>query len=237
MTVAPTNTQNQTIDALCKKAMQMSGVVDSNADINSAHMQPDLIMCRTFLQSILNKISTDAPLRFIRFQEVALTAGTYKYTLAATVLDVLGDAMYIEPGEDTSKASGETLVAIKSMDHWHKLSDKSAPGRPTQMFVYRQAPIELRLYPIPDAAGTLRIQAHEQPADSIYGTYNVDLEPYWFDYIETELAKKFAFAKGHDAKGQLLMVEARDSYRRARSKAASSASSQTHVGHNTGWTR
>lgn len=231
MTVAPTRNYQPTIDKLATSAMKLSGLVDAAADTSAAHLAPDLETCREFLHDILNElVSEGVQMRYLRFVEIALTAGTYKYELADDVYDVVHDGMYIEPGESLSAASGETRVTQIDYSLWQTLSAKSASGRPTLMFAYRQDPIELRLWPIPHEAGTVRILAHVSPADSIYGTYTLDLEPFWYSAIKFELARRFALSKGLDQKAAILAPDAVMKLRQARAKAGSQQSVQYYPG-------
>lgn len=239
MSVAPTSTYVPTIDKIVKRAMIRTGLVDATEDLSAVHIASDVQNCREHLQEVLTALMAEnVQMRFLEFQNVQLVAGTSEYALSATALDVLGDGMYIEAGDDVTAATGETVVKQVEMDFWHRLSTKSASGRPTQMFVYREGtPVTLRLWPTPDEAGVVRIQVHRQPADSVYGQYDVDLEPYWHSYLTFRVAVLYALDKGEDQKAMLLQASAQIELDKAKAKSQERPAGQGHVEHNTGWRR
>lgn len=240
MTVSTTNDYDPNIDVIVKGAMVMSGLMNPNQSLTAAQHVADAVVCRELLSDILDALpSRGVTLRMLRFVEQTLVAGTYKYTLDADVLDVIGGGMYIEPGEDVDEAAGETFVTQVSQESWHRLSAKDSSGLPTQMFAYKGgSAIELRFWPIPDAAGTVRFQAHTKPGDSINGSDTVDLNTYWREYLKYELAHRFTLGKGGDLqRAGYFHTLAEQSFKAAKNKGQSRVAVRASCGHNVRWRR
>ena len=207
MTVAPTNSYTPTIDKIVQRAMVRTGLKSPSDDFSAVHNVDDVRNCREHLQeTLMTLIAEGLTMRFTQFRNLQIVVDQYEYELGTDVMDVVGDMKYIEPGQDVTKAESEILVKVMPISHWDMLSAKDATAsQPTQVAVYRQGtPLKLRFWPIPAEAGTVRYRAHVQPADSVYGQYDVDLEPYWHEYLTTQVAFKYALDNGLDEKAMLL---------------------------------
>lgn len=239
MTVAPTNSYTPTIDRIIQRAMIRSGLKSPSDDFSAVHNVDDVQNCREHLhETLMSLIADRVKLRFRQFRNLQLVVDQYEYTLDADVLDVLGDMKYMDPGEDVTKASGEVLVKLMPISHWHTISAKDASALPTQVALYREgSAVKLRFWPIPDQAGTVRYQAHVQPADSIYGQYDVDLEPYWHEYLTTQVAHKYALDNGLDEKAMLLGTFAEKAKRSALAKSQEGTSQYFYPEVDSGWRR
>ncbi len=76
--------------------------------------------------------------RAIDFKNVTLVSGTSDYVLTTDVIDVIGDAMFIDPDQvDVNHATGEVPIVAIGRDDWQLLSDKSMEGRPTMFYWHR----------------------------------------------------------------------------------------------------
>lgn len=198
---------------------------------------------RQTLDTILDELTSyGVHARWVDFYEVTLSADDYTYSLPATVLDVIGDGQYIAASEaDTSKASGETKVKQISREHWHHIGAKSATGRPTLMFVNKAQDgdqPELRLWPIPDEAGTIRLQVQSLPADTLEGGATVDLREYWMQYCIWELAHQFAVASSlPEQRCSYLQKRAKEKLERARGNASQKVPNVLVLNHPTPWSR
>jgi hypothetical protein len=234
VTISSSRSYNPTIDKIAKQAMVLSGLVNANADINSTNHAADAYVCRQHISDVLDDCAAyGVILRHLRFVDVDVVASDSTYVQDDEVLDVLGDGMLT-----LDTGGSETLVKQIGIDDWHRLTDKTSEGHPTQMFAYREGPtVELRLWPIPDSAATLRFQAHIKPADSTNGSDTIDLPPYWRSYVQFEVAHRFCLGKGLDAKGAYLAQMAAPKLQLARVKSQSRPSAQGRVGHRTGWSR
>lgn len=194
MTIASTSGTQKTINELVRLAYVLAGLLEESqalADVGGGGLG------RSFLDVMLKELQAKGiTARASSFYNVTLTAGTTDYEMPSSVLDVYGDAMYIPAGEDVDAASGETTVQSMSQDQWHAQSAKDATGRPTRLFVMRQAtPPTVRFWPIPDEAGTVRVQTHRNLADATSGSATLDLEVYWEGYVIHQLAATLAEAK------------------------------------------
>lgn len=194
MTVSSSTNRELTLGKIFRRAFQLAGLYEVTQSIRSA----DMDLAKDFAETIIDGLSALGPsARHRTFEEVTLTSGTYIYSLDATTLDVLGDGMYIAASEaDTSKADSETVIVQRNMETWHTVSGKSATGTPAMFFTDRSGTtIKVRLWPIPDEAGTVRFQVHRHLADCDDTEATLDLQTYWVEYIMYELAARLAEAK------------------------------------------
>jgi hypothetical protein len=122
---------------------------------------------------------------FMDFDDVVLTANEQYYTMNSDVLNVIGDASYIPADNaDTKDTDGETIVTQINVHRWNTLSSKNASGRPSLFYVKRTGKsIQVRLWPQPDEAGTIRFQVHTLAASSKVGSDDFDLRRYWENYL------------------------------------------------------
>ena len=188
----PTATRELTIGQLVQRAFQLVGVL---GDMQTP-TPTDGAMARDFLEIIVDGLATEGLLaRQIRFTNLQLVTGTRAYQLATDTLDVVGDGMYIPAGQ-VDPASSEMLVRQVRREEWNKISSKSSTGLPTLMYAYRTANIvELRVWPIPNEAGMIRIQEHRLLADVSDAAATPDLQRYWAQYLLWELGHHLAAAK------------------------------------------
>ncbi len=232
MTVMSTAGTEFTINELVRLAYVMAGLLEETQTLAQAGGGA---LGRQLLGLTVKGLQAKGiTARASSFHEVTLTAGTYEYTMPAAVLDVYGDAMYIDASEDdVTQASGETTVTQISQDGWHQQSAKDATGRPINYFCYRvSTPPKVRLWPIPDEAGTIRFIVHRHLADNSSGSATLDLEDYWCDFIVSDLAARLAEAKTMPRdKISSLKSDAREKLRDARSMSSSRTGSQMVVSH------
>lgn len=192
MTVMSTSTRELTIGNVVTRAFQLAGLL---GDMQTPS-DTDGAMARDFLETIIDSLATEGVLaRQIRFTDLPMVVGQRAYNLDATTLDVIGDGMYIAAGQ-SNPADTETLVRQVRREEWHKLSPKSARGNPTLMYAYRaSSTVELRVWPIPTEAGTIRIQEQRLLADNTDGNATPDLQRYWAEYLLWALGSMVAAAK------------------------------------------
>ena len=211
MTISSTVGTDMTVDDVIKRSFQTAGIVTLGGTPNSEQYDFGRAILNVLMKSLMAK---GIHARWVDFLDVTLTADDYTYTLGATVMDVVGDGQYISASEtDLTKASAETRVTQIDRAGWHEISAKNACGRPNLYFVNRAVDgdqIEVRLWPIPDEAGTIRFQVHTMPSDTLSGEATIDLREYWMLYLIYEMAHQIAVASS-------LPVETR-SYLRAVAK-------------------
>lgn len=236
MTVSTSVGRRYTVGEILRRTAQVGGVLSAQQNLNAA----DRELGRFMLEAVLDEIASEGgPIaRAIVFEEISLTAAdvsaqTYRFNLPSTVLDVVGDGMWIPSDQaDTDRAQGETAVKLIGHELWHLQSNKAAlSSRPTLMYLHRELDIAaLWLWPIPTDAGTLRVPAQRFLADVDDDTATLDLQPYWTNYILRSMSELWGSAKSLPVGDRALRgSQALAAMRRAKSKAKSMADTQIHV--------
>lgn len=235
MTIMATAGTELTIDQLALLSYQMAGLLEESqtlADVNNGSL------ARRLLGTIVSELQAGGIIaRAVGFVTQTLTSGTSSYTMSSGVIDVFGDAMYIPAGQTVSAADSELVVTQISRDQWHTISAKSSEGQPTQYYCHRETtPPVVRLWPIPDEAGTIRFQAHRHLADASSGSATLDLEKYWESYILHRLAQLLAESKSMPGdKIARLRNEANRMKAEAKAMSKGRTNEQMVVSHRTGW--
>lgn len=194
MTIAATRGTELNIDEILTLGLQMSGVLDAGQPADEV----DLGMGRQVLGAVSDALLVEGTYaRSVEFFEVTLTAGTAFYSMSSDVLDIIGDGAYIDPSNaSTANASGETPVVQMDREEWQRLSTKDSDGRPYKFYLHRaKTPLQVRLWPTPDEAGTIRFQAQQLTADTTDGSKTADYRKVWTQYLIWEMAHHFAVAK------------------------------------------
>lgn len=196
MTIGATVGRELSITKICQRAYQLAGLLSPDQGIDSPNWPSRAGMARDFLTAIIDEIQTAGFLTRARtFENLTLTSGTYTYALSSSVWDVVGDAVYIAAGEDVAAASSETPVMQRDVETWHMIGTKSADSVPTLFFTDRSVfPVQVRLWPTPNEAGTIRFQVYRLLSDVSDGNSTPDLERYWMNFLIWELAHQLACA-------------------------------------------
>jgi hypothetical protein len=144
-------------------------------------------------------------------------AGELQYTLPDTILDVFEPAMFI-PSEnpDTKHTTGELVCMPMDMATWQTLTNKGSISSRPQLYVTLRsgAAVQLKFWPVPSEAGTMRLKTTRLFGSSIDGTKNPDLQRYWYDALVWCLAYYLAIDASMPAdKIQMLQVLAEDKKR------------------------
>lgn len=193
MTVSTTSGTEFSIDVLLTASLKLVGVIEAGQVADEA----DLSLGRILLDMQLDELLTEGVYaKSVDFVEILMIPGTFKYVLASNILDLIGDGAYIDPtNADLTKADGETPVQQMDRAEWQRLSSKSAEGRPYKYYLFRKTN-EVRVWPVPDEAGTIRFQAQLFFADTTEGDKTLDLRVYWNQYLLWEMAHQLGVAKG-----------------------------------------
>jgi hypothetical protein len=237
MTVSTSRATEMTVDQIVRRAWQMAGLMPVEEGTSGPSWAERSDFGRTMLDVILDGLQTEgAYARQVVLENTTLTAADYTYTMSDYVLDIVGDGMYIDASEtDLTKAAGETLVRQISREQWHELGAKDSSGRPSQFFFDRSL-LEVKLWPIPDEAGTIRFQIHKFTTDSLEGGATLELRPYWYRYLIWELAHYIATAQGlSDQRCSRYEKRAKEYKNRARAYANQNVNIQMRVAHDTPW--
>jgi hypothetical protein len=175
--------------------------------------------------------------REITFENLTLIAGTSLYSLSSDVLYPVGSGMYIAPGELVDAATSEIRVRQIDIETWQEYSSKDATGTPTMYYTDRSIdPIQIRLLPIPDAAGTIRFQLHRIKRSSLDGNARPDLEAYAANLIvfglAAQLGHSFSVPTGKVA---FLSQEYEKYLQKYKAHARSHVGKQLRLVHRTPW--
>lgn len=191
MPIASTPTTPVEINALILLAYKRAGLLPVEATVSGANMAAKLAHGRTLLDLTLDNLAVEGFVaRTTSFYDLDITAGDGDYTLTDTVLDVFEDAMFY------SDALPESELICKQMDlqTWQVLTTKTTESSRPQLYlaIRSGATIQVKLWPIPSEAGTLRLKAVRLLGNNQTGTNSVDLQRYWQDALVWMLAYLFA---------------------------------------------
>lgn len=237
MTISTTVGTQLTIQQVVTTAYQLVGAYNTEHQPSVA----DAAFGRLILDTICNELAAEGVFaRAVSFLTQTMTADTYRYTLGTGILDLVGDAVYIDVSQtDLTKASGETIIRQVDRDAWHRLGDHSATGTPSLFYCHRENDqIQAWLYPIPDEAGTVRFQAQRKLADTYEAGATMDLEEYWYQAILWELAFQLGMAKSMpDSRLGFIKNQAALKKTAARGKSHERPAGQVVMAHRTPWSR
>lgn len=184
------------INELVLLAFKRASLLPIEAKLSGANMVPKLEHGRATLNLILDGLQTEGiTARTTVFHDLPITAGESYYTLPESILDVVNDAMFI-PSEnaDTKFTTGELVCTQVGMTTWQLLTVKGSESTRPQMFTVLRsgAQVELRFWPVPSEAGTMRLQIVRLLGGSAAGSGQLDLQRYWHDVIVWDLAHYLA---------------------------------------------
>lgn len=191
MTVNSSRTTEYNIDQLVLTAHRLAGLAHISQDMTTEQGA----WGRQLLELTMKHLETlGVQVRVREFVEVTMVVGTDRYELEADVLNVTGAGAYIREDEpDIEHASSELQVTLIDHMQWQQLSAKSAEGNPTLCYVHRAgALVEIRLWPTPTEAGTLRLPVQLLYPDSTDGNKTPGTERPWAQYLTYELAWQLA---------------------------------------------
>lgn len=194
------------------------------------------------LQRELNALQAKALFaRTVDFYNLTpLVEGTERYTFPTWILDLVGNGMYIQPGESLTQSNTETLVKLITRAEWQEQSAKGAIGRPTLFYAHRTtSTLEARLWPVPgvdEVGGTIRFPIHRYRADARDPNATMDFERFWTDYLVSNLAYRLALAAafGSDRMNDL-RIDMMSKYNDARKYSMQRGNQRMVTRHPTGW--
>ncbi len=231
------------IDAIVRRSYQLAGLMEVNQGEGSPEWVAKASLGRDLLDTIVDSLQAEGvAARPVIFRNVSLVAGTFEYAMQSDVLDIIEDGMYIDPSQvsaGVTKAQGETLVKQIDREAWHRLSNKGAEGRPSLFLALRNVDFVVRVWPVPAAAddgGQIRFQMHQLYADTLDGTKEVDLRPYWNRYLIFQLAHDLAVSNSLTVERcSYLNKRAGELSLYARAYANQRPPNYAHISHSTGW--
>ena len=190
MTVNANSTRELNIDRLVRRSYQLAGLLDNQ-------QSPDadaVAKAMDFLEIDLDALQAEANMSWdTELYEVPIVAGTLEYDLPADTFDVIDDGMFKAAGD-----SSETRVSAILRNDYLLKSTKNTQSRPVNFYPERTSGFRLKLWPVPDSAGTLTIQRRRMLADNNDGTKTVDLERVWGKYLAWQLAEYLCFSAAQE---------------------------------------
>jgi hypothetical protein len=175
------------INLLILLAYKRAGVLPVEARLSGANMVPKLEHGRQTLDLIMDSLATEGFVaRTTEFYDLPIVAGESAYTLPDTILDVFEDAMFV-PSEnpDTKHTTGELVCKPMDLGTWQTLTTKGSISTRPQLYVTLRsgAAVQLKFWPVPSEAGTMRLKTTRLLGSSLDGTKNPDLQRYWYDAL------------------------------------------------------
>jgi hypothetical protein len=244
MTVSTSVGRQFTITEICLLAYQSVGLMSVQQGTEDATWGKRFQFASRMLELIVDELATHNIIARARdFYEIDITSANvtdkeFKFTLPADILDVVHPAMYIPASEtDTERAEGETFIRVVTQGEYQTLGNKGGTGQPTWLYPDRTGDqIVVRLWQIPDEAGTVRLIVHRKLADADDGNSTLDLDEYWINYIVTALSAKLAQAHNLPiAAQQQLQASSAQSRDLAKGKAGQRGAIQVRLNHTTRW--
>jgi hypothetical protein len=143
----------------------------------------------------------------------ALTASDADYTLAAKVVEIVGQPL-IRDADDSNR---ETPVTLISRSEYYSFSDKTTTGKPSLIYLERVNPPVLYTYPVADESSryTLILPCLRSAQDVTALTETPEAPKRWLEAIIAGAAAKMA-VKWAPQRLPFLSGEATGAYRLAR---------------------
>lgn len=214
--------------------MQLAGLMEAQQGPGTPQWTEKAAMAQDFLEIEVDALQAEAIFSWdTAFYDVAIVAGTASYVLPADTMDVIGNGMFAETGEET-----QTQLRAILRDEYMTLTAKDAEGRPYTLYPDRSSGFTLKLWPTPDAAGTLTIQRRRLLGDFSDRSKTADLERFWVKYLWTILAHHLAVASSREVQfcGYLRSL-ANDALKVAKAYTRQRPPTHMRLEHRTGWSR
>lgn len=228
------------INTLILLAYKRAGILPVEAKLSGANMVPKLEHGRQTLDLIIDGLATEGFIaRSTEFYDLPMVAGESQYTLPDTILDVFEDAMFVPSSNvDTKHTTGEMICKQVDTSTWQTLTTKGSISTRPQLYVALRsgATVELRFWPVPSEAGTMRLKTVRLLGTSADGAKNPDLQRYWYDALVWCLAYYVAIDSSMPAeKIGMLQAIAEDKKKACVRYAFEHTGSQAMVSYQTQW--
>ncbi len=192
MSIATAPSDPISLNELILLAYKRAGVLPVEARLSGANMVPKLEHGRLTLNLIMDALATEGFIaRTTGFHDLPLVAGEPYSPLPNDILDVHEDAMMVPADNpDTKFTSGELVCKQIDLFKWSTMTVKGAISTRPQLYcVFRHgALVNLRFWPVPSEAGTMRLNVTRLFGSSSDGTKSADLERFWYDCLVWQLA-------------------------------------------------
>ncbi len=231
--IATSSGMNPDVDTVVRRAYQLAALIESQESPNVDENEFGKFM----LSSIMKRVEVrGGPLaQLVELRDVVMVPDQRDYDMESDVLNVFSFGMYADPGVSTTEGSGLTSVQEQNRGQYHTLSVKGSTGRPYIYFPDRNfKPLRIKLWPIPDEAGTIRFQMQVKMVTATSGNTILPFDDEWIQYFVWELASQLATGKGLKS-GPGLGQKAESMFMDAKAFGNQQAPQQAHVDHMTGW--
>jgi len=235
VTTSGSSSREFNVGKILSMAYIRAGLLDAHSSLDAARAR----VAKDELDLILDGLPAASTISRSRTTIlVACTTGAASVTLPNNVLDVNGDGEYISPEQDVEHPDSETLVRLIDQGEWHSTGLRSASGVPTRMYLDRAgAALILRLMPVPNEAGTIRLKVRRMLHDAGADSNTVDLEPPWVEYLVLELAARLAMGNSLMSRAAFLRGEAKEKKIECQGFAGERVGKQLRFSHRAGWRR
>lgn len=193
MTVSTSFSREFQVSDIVRRAYQYAGLKPAIQRLGAGITADEVAMAQDFLELRLDELQTKSTaVRFRGWKTIPLVAGTQSYTPSGANADVID----IEGAAETYSAATDVKVPclpIHNEEFFANPSHDVTTGRPVNYTVVRNAlPPTLYVWPIPDAAYTLRYRGVRSMRDVDLSSATVDLEPFWSRWLILALAADLA---------------------------------------------
>lgn len=152
---------------------------------------PDISKARRLLNLILIQLQNkNIPLNKIATEDVAIVAGTFTYTLDASIVDVL------ELNVETDADGLEIPLERWGLREYHQVPNKTVTNRPTLWTTDRQEDaVIVKFWPIPDIAYTAKMLVSKRIEDITASYQQVDLSYRYYPLLVKWLSYELSLTK------------------------------------------
>ena len=177
MVTSNTTTFNPDILEIIEDAMEMVGVEPRvGYDIKTARRSLDMLL-REWGNRGINMWT-------LKQEDIPIIAGDSATVLPFDTIDILECTWRTGSGQ----SQNDRLMTRYSISQWAQMTNKNETGDPSQFFVERRNPPILRLWPIPQAPGTVVIWKLRSMEDAGKYTNTVDIVPRFLPALTAGLA-------------------------------------------------
>lgn len=232
MTISTTRDNEQTIGTLVSDAYRMASLLGDHQTLDTARMNKGM---RALERICKSPEFNGAVARVVAPYILDIDADDGAYSLPSYVITPLGDAGFYLDDE-----TQETPVIQSNRQQYQAIGDKAVTGeRPTSYFADRTTdPVSVYLYPVPTAAGSLRLQVQRLRADVTSSTATLDLERHWHEAVMMALAHKLALSAGLPMnRVEYIGNEAKAGTKLAYDESSQQVTVRARVNHPTPWSR
>lgn len=235
MTIEAARDAEPNVGKIIRSAYRAANLISEHQQLSMAKVSEGL----DELSDIVDQLEAEGVFaRSVSFEDVVLTAGEGSYELGSSVIGVRGTPVYCPPGEDPERPETPTYMRMVRREEFQRLSAKDEQAhRPTLAFEDRQtAPITVKLWQLPEEAGTIRFQVQRLRANTSNVTSTMDFERYWNQYFKYQLAHNVALSGGVELPHLMhLRGLAQEYLAKAKGRANETPHHRFRMGHRTPW--